>query len=78
MLTVESLPPSLKLITFNIDITSPNEVSLIEFIKEIEQIERVMHVDAIDFSFPGEENMFTEDKTEVVSGNVQVTTFYYE
>jgi type IV pilus assembly protein PilO len=77
-ITIDALPPSLKLITFNIDITSPNEESLIKFIKEIEQIERIMHVDAIDLSLPGEENTFIEDKTEIVSGSVQVTTFYYE
>ena len=77
-IAVESLPPSLKLITFNIDITSPNEESLINFIREIEQIERIMHVDTIDFALPGEENEFTEDKSEVVSGSVQITTFYYE
>ena len=77
-IAVESLPTSLKLITFNIDITSPNEESLIKFMKEVEQIERVMHVDAIDFSLPGEENAFTEDQTEVVTGSVQITTFYYE
>ena len=77
-IAVDALPPSLKLITFNIDVTSPNEESLIKFIKEIEQIERVMHIDTIDFSLPGEENAFTEDKTEIVSGSVQVTTFYYE
>lgn len=77
-IAVDVLPSSLKLITFNIEITSPNEESLIKFIKETEQIERVMHIDAIDFSFPGEENTFREDKTEVVSGSVQITTFYYE
>ena len=77
-IAVESLPPSLKLITFNIDVTSPDEESLINFIREIEQIERIMHVDTIDFSLPGEENEFAEDKTEVVSGSVQITTFYYE
>lgn len=77
-IAVDALPSSLKLITFNIEITSPNEESLIKFIKETEQIERVMHIDAIDFLFPGEENTFREDKTEVVSGSVQITTFYYE
>ena len=75
---MESLPPSLKLITFNVDVTSPDEEHLIKFIKEMEQIERVMHVDAIDFSLPGEEDAFAEDKTEAVSASVQVTTFYYE
>lgn len=75
---VESLPPSLKLITFNISVISPNHVNMQNFIKEIEKIERVMNIETIDFSLPGEENEFAEDGSDVVTADVQVTTFYFE
>lgn len=77
-IAVENLPPSLKLITFNINVMSPNNENLQQFIKEVEKIERVMHIDTIDFSLPVEENIFLEDATDVVFADVQVTTFYYE
>ena len=77
-IAVESLPPSLKLVTFNINVSSPNDVSLLQFIKEIEMKDRVMRIDIIDFALPGEEEQFTEDTSEVVTANIQITTFYYE
>lgn len=77
-IAVENLPPSLKLITFNINVMSPNNETLQQFIKEIEKIERVMHIDMIDFTLPVEENIFLENATDVVFADIQVTTFYYE
>lgn len=77
-IAVETLPPSLKLVTFTIDVASPNEVNLLKFIQEIEKIERVMHIDLIDFLLPGEEAKLIEGATDVVAAEVQVTTFYYE
>lgn len=77
-IAVENLPPALKLITFNINVTSPNYENLQQFIKEIEQIERVMHIDTIDFTLPGEEAEIIGSIEDVVSADVQVTTFYYE
>lgn len=74
----EPLPQSLKLVTFIIEVTSPNETSLLQFIKEIEQIERIMHIDSIDFDLAGEEEQLFEDTSEVVTAEAQVTTFYYE
>lgn len=74
----EQLPQSLKLVTFIIEVTSPNETSLLQFIKEIEQIERIMHIDSIDFDLAGEEDQIFEDISDVVTAEVQVTTFYYE
>lgn len=64
--------------TFTIDVASPNEVNLLKFIQEIEKIERVMHIDLIDFLLPGEEAKLIEGATDVVAAEVQVTTFYYE
>ncbi|MBD8038242.1 potassium transporter [Solibacillus sp. A46] len=77
-IAVESLPPSLKLVTFNINVSSPNDVSLLQFIKEIEMKDRVMRIDIVDFALPGEEDQFTEEASEIVTANIQITTFYYE
>jgi hypothetical protein len=74
----ESLPPELKLITFEIDVQSPDFQHLVNFIKEIEKIERIMHIDIIDFSLPGEENEFAENPEDSIEATIQVTTFYYE
>ncbi len=59
---------------------SPDLQHLVHFIKEIEKIERIMHVDIIEFTLPGEENEFAEQPVErdSIEATVQVTTFYYE
>lgn len=77
-IAVETLPPSLKLVTFNINVAAPTGVNLLQFIEEIEKKERVMRIDIIDFALPGEEDQFTEEASEIVTANIQVTTFYYE
>lgn len=77
-IAVETLPPSLKLVTFNVNIVSPNDVNLQQFIEEIEKNERVMRIDIIDFALPGEEDQLTEEASDVVTANIQITTFYYE
>ena len=77
-IAVESLPPNLKLISFNVDVESPNHDKLKQFIKEIERLERVMHIDTVGYNLPGEENTFAEDATDIVGASIQVTTFYYE
>jgi type IV pilus assembly protein PilO len=77
-IATDALPPSLKLLTFNVEVISPNDDSLLNFIKEIEKIERIMHIDTIDYELPGEDSQFEEEPTDIVTANVQVTTFYYE
>lgn len=77
-IAVETLPPSLKLVTFNINVASPNDVNLLAFIEEIERNERVMHIDIVDFALPGEEDQFTEEASDIVTANIQITAFYYE
>ena len=74
----EVLPANLKLITFQIDIESPDDEQLQQFIKEIEQMERVMHIDTIEYSLPGEEDALTEEGSTIVTASIQVTTFYFE
>lgn len=77
-IAVESLPANLKLVTFEVTVESPNYEKLQQFIKEIERLERVMHIDTIEYALPGEENTFAEDASDIVSATIQVTTFYYE
>lgn len=74
---IESLPPSLKMVTFNIDVESPNNEKLQTFIKEVEKLDRIMHIDSISYSLPGEELEF-EGTSEIISASIQVTTFFYE
>ena len=57
---------------------SPNHGKLQQFIKEIEKLERVMHIDTVDYDLPGEENTYVEDASNIVAASIQVTTFYYE
>ncbi len=77
-MSVEALPANLKLITFQIDIESPDDEQLQQFLKEIEQMERVMHIDTIEYSLPGEEDMLTDEVSTIVSASIQVTTFYFD
>ena len=77
-MSVEALPVNLKLITFQIDIESPDDEQLQQFLKEIEQMERVMHIDTIEYSLPGEEDMLTDEVSTIVSASIQVTTFYFD
>lgn len=74
----ETLPAALKMVTFSIDVESPNAAQLEVFIKELETLERIMRVDTIQYSLPGEENEFAEDRSDIVNATIQVTTFYYE
>ena len=74
----ETLPTALKMVTFSIDVESPNAAQLEVFIKELETLERIMRVDTIQYSLPGEENEFAEDRSDIVNATIQVTTFYYE
>ena len=74
----EQLPTELKMLTLAIAVEAPTYDSLLLFIRELEQLERVVRVDMIDYSLAGEEAVFGEDSTSIVSANIQVTTFYYE
>ena len=48
------------------------------FIKEIEQIERVMKLDSVSLTLPGEEEQLQEDAVPTYKAAIQITTFYYE
>ncbi|MEG0258619.1 MAG: potassium transporter [Lysinibacillus sp.] len=74
----ESLPPELKLVTFSIEVAALDFESLQDFLKEIENIERVMKIDTFDFSLPGEDDKYQKDADPTVTATIQVTTFFYE
>jgi len=74
----ESLPAELKLVTFSIDVIAIDTKTMLEFLKEIEKIERVMKIDTLDITLTGEEVVFEEDADSSIKATVQVTTFYYE
>lgn len=73
-----SLPPQLKLITFNISVLTKDYDHFNTFIKELESIERINRIDQVEFSMPGEEQNYDEETKEVISAVIQVTTFYYD
>lgn len=74
---ISTLPSELKLITFVLDVEAPDYNSLLTFIEEIENLERIMHIDALNFELPGEESVI-QNEEETVTVSVQVTTFYHE
>lgn len=78
-IAAESLPPNLKLLTYSLNIETPDAEKLLLFIKEVERLERVMHVDTISYSLPGEEEtLVSEEEKSPLAVTLQVTTFYYE
>ncbi|MFJ7368748.1 hypothetical protein ACIQVU_04720 [Lysinibacillus sp. NPDC098008] len=76
-LSKESLPANLKLITFILEVDALDSTSLEGFLREIEQLERVMKIDMIEFELPGEQEQLTQEDI-TLQATVQVTTFYYD
>ena len=74
----DSLPAQFKLLTFSFDIVAINQQDLLTFIQEIEQIERVMKIDTVNLTSPGEEEQLQEDADLTYKASIQITTFYYE
>lgn len=74
----DSLPAQLKLVTFSFEIVAINQQDLLTFIQEIEQIERVMKIDTVSLTSPGEEEQLQEDAESTYKASIQITTFYYE
>ncbi|WP_155590373.1 hypothetical protein [Lysinibacillus cavernae] len=74
----DSLPSNLKLITFILEVGALDFNSLESFLQEIEQLERVMKTDTIEFKLPGEKDQLEKDADLTLQATIQVTTFYYE
>lgn len=77
-IAAQTLPPELKLITFNLEVAAPEHRNLQKFIEEVEKLERVMHIDSVSYSLPGEAVEIMEDSNETLNSSIQLTTFYYE
>ncbi|MEY2370809.1 MULTISPECIES: hypothetical protein [Lysinibacillus] len=77
-LSEDSLPANLKLITFILEVGALDFNSLESFLQEVEQLERVMKTDKIEFKLPGEQAQLEKDADLTLKATVQVTTFYYE
>ena len=74
----ETLPANLKLVTFTIEVAALDFNALDRFLKEIENLERVMKTDTISFKLPGEQDRLETEKDLSATATVQITTFYYE
>ena len=72
------LPPQLKLLTFNISVLTKDYDRFKLFIEELEALERIVRVDLLSFSMPGEEQFYEMDSDETIAAEIQVTTFYYD
>ncbi|MFY0516671.1 hypothetical protein ACOMCU_02385 [Lysinibacillus sp. UGB7] len=74
----ETLPNELKLVTFSLEVTALDFHALESFLKEIEKLERVMKIDTMSFTLPGEQDQLEKDADLTLQATVQVTTFYYD
>ncbi|TQR14833.1 potassium transporter [Psychrobacillus soli] len=72
------LPPQLKLITFNISVLTKDYDHFMQFMEELEKTERIVRVDQLSFSLPGEEQFYVMDSVDAILAEIQVTTFYYD
>lgn len=76
-ISLESLPPSLQLMSINLSVETPSYTALIQFLQELEQLERTVRIDSVSYALPKEENLTSEDPTNIVVAEVMITTFYY-
>lgn len=74
----ENIPPELKLVTFTFDIGALTFDSMVTFLKEVEKLERVMKIDTINMTIPGEKEKLDKEADHTIQATVQITTFYYE
>lgn len=75
---VSSLPDQLKLLSLQINVFVQDDDHLLQFIKEVEALDRVIRIDDIQFSKAGEEELSEGNPDESISVTIQLTTFYSE
>lgn len=72
-------PDKLHLVTAKLNVLSPDHEHFIQFLREIEKLERITRVDQLQVNKPTEQVLeFQENPNKTVSFNVDITTFYYE
>lgn len=74
----EALPPELKMVTFNMNVEAPERKNIEEFVKELENLDRVMRIDSISYTLMGESDLLEEQLFDLTTAVIQVTTFFYE
>lgn len=75
---IAALPEHLKLLTLQLHVDVKDEAHLLQFIQEIEALERVIRVDDIRFTLRGEAELAVEEPDETIGVTLQLTTFYAE
>ncbi|AOV07602.1 hypothetical protein [Sporosarcina ureilytica] len=73
---ITSLPEQLKLLSLQVHVLVPGDDQLLQFIQEIEALDRVIRVDDVQFSKAGEEELASENPDESIGVTIQLTTFY--
>lgn len=63
--------------TFNVSVLTKDYDHLKAFIEELEDLERIVRIDQIKFTMPGEEQLHEMDSEKTISAEIQLTTFYY-
>ena len=71
-------PEGLQIITYQVDLLTPDYKTLRTFIREVEGLQRIVKVDTIQLTQPGEEVKFEEVVDYTVSASLQLTTFFYQ
>lgn len=77
-INVDTLPNTLKLLSFSLQVEVQDYDHLLIFIKEIEAIERIKRIEDIEFSQGGEAELEVKDPNESMIVTLQITTFYSE
>lgn len=75
-LTTADVPDNLQLLTLEVSVMHEDYDQLFQFIREIEQSERIIHIEMVHFELPGEE--VEPDQPETAVSTIQLTTFYVE
>lgn len=70
-------PQGLQIVTYQVELLTPDYKTLRTFIREVEGLTRIVKVDMIKISQPGEEVKFEEVVDYTVSASLQLTTFFY-
>ena len=72
------LPNKLKLITFEVSIQSKSYEQLVLFVEEMEKMSRIMRVDQVELTAPGESEIVDKTYEDALAATIQITTFYYD
>ena len=75
---ISLLPEELKLLSLKIDLKVLDYDHLLQFLREVEGLERVVRIDEVNFYQPGELELAQEEPDKRLDVTVQLTTFFSE